>query len=479
MKMVYALLIGCLPLGLLTIGSFLSAGQDRKVAPSQKVDHNALGELAKQQQAEAGKASEYLERLEKGDLFSPRELPPDVSLLEPLTPACKKWFGAVYQSWSHAQTAHDAVVGFVALFHPKPISEKQKLLTELEKFAARTTSLGAQGDTSIVRFVEYVTSLGDELRPQIEADEHRSKAQKLFSQENYSDCLVELQLINRAKLDKQQLEGVVELQRRAEFKQHWKSAPMESDMSAVAIERRKSLRQSSPPPVLADELTKIEQVERALALAECQQEFNQLRDQPPAQARDFLRRAAALVQNKAAPRDYRLKLNAQFLKWVTSKLPVRDAGISATTVKEARRKNGSPIAGVFKDAGDKSSKWYMYWASPTEFKKFGETKYDQVYLVRQLDGEPQPPLGLRHEDAFNEGRKKLLTHWESEDEWRTFVALSQQLQRDWKQYQDQGGLAEFERAAEMKTRDLQIEAALALANEVLGEWNSVAVLVGE
>ena len=480
MKMIYALLIGCLPLGLLTISSFLPAGQIQKAAPSPKVDDNALRTSAEQQRTEAGKAVEYLQRLEKADLLSARELPPDVSLPEPLTPEGKKWFGAVHQSWSSAQTAHDGAVAFVVLFHPKPISEKRKLLAELERFTSRTSDrnpvAGVRGDAG---FVEYVSSMCDQIRPQIEAEEHRSKAEEFFAQKNYDGCLDELKLIIREKLDPQQLPDLVKLQRKAEFKKYWKTEPTESDVSTVAIEKRRKFLQSSPPAVLDDEKAKIEQVERALALAECQQEFKLLRDQPPAQARDYLRRAAALVQNKAAPPEFRPSLRMQFSKWVTSKLPVREALMSATPVMEAKRKNGTPIAGVFKDAGDKSSKWYKYWVSPSEFKKVGETKYDQIYLVRQLDGEPQQPLCLRHAEAFNEGRKKLLAHWESEDEWRMFAALCQQLQRDWKQYQDQGCLAEFERAAEMKARDLEIEAALALANEVLGEWSSVTTLHGE
>ncbi|MFM9964535.1 MAG: hypothetical protein ACKV2Q_25310 [Planctomycetaceae bacterium] len=480
MKMIVALLMGCLPLALLTVGSFLPAGQDRKTTAPPKVD-DSLGASAKQQQAEAGKASEYLLRLEKGDLLSPRELPPDVALLEPFTPAGKKWFGAVYQGWSNAQAAHDVVVGFVALFHPKPISEKQKLLAALEKFAARTTPLGSvPGDE---RFVEYVTSLCDELGPQIKADEHRGNAQKFFTQRNYSDCLTELQLINPAKLDKQQLEGVKELQRQAEFKQYWKTEPTESDVSLTAIEKRRRFLQSSPSAVLDDEKAKIEQVKQALALAECQQEFKQLREQPPAQARDYLRRAAALVQNKSAPPDVRPSLRTQFLKWVTLKLPVREAGIGTTTVKETKRKNGTLIAGVFEKKSDKPV-WYYYWETETIHTKFGlnwpSNTNNQLYLVQDLGGnEPQPPLCLRQVAGFNEGRKKLLAHWESETEWREFVTLCQQLQTDWKEYQKQGGLAAFEKAAELKVRDLEIEAALTLANEVLGEWSSVAVLVGE
>ncbi len=475
MKMTYALLMGCLPLGLLTIGSFLPAGQIQQAAPPPMVNVNALGALAKQQQVEAGKAVEYLQRLEKADLLSARDLPPDVSLPEPHSPDGQKWFGAVHQSWSNAQTAHDGAVAFMALFHPKPISEKRKRLAELEKFAARTSNRNPFADVpGGSALMDYVTSLCDKIKPQIEAEDHLSKAEEFSEQKNYDGCLDELKLIKREKLDPLELADLVKLQRKAEFKKYWKIEPPESD-----IEKRRKFLQSSPPAVLDDEKATIEKMERALALAECQQEFKLLRDQPPAQARDYLRRAAALVQNKAAPADFRLTLRMQFVKWVTSKLPVREALVGATIVMETKRKNGTPIAGVFKDAGDKSSKWYKYWVSLSEFKKVGETKYDQIYLARQLDGEPQQPLCKRHAEAFNEGRKKLLAHWESADEWRMFAALCQQLQRDWKQYQDQGCLAEFERAAEMKARDLEIEAALALANELLGEWSSVAALNGE
>ena len=85
---------------------------------------------------------------------------------------------------------------------------------------------------------------------------------------------------------------------------------------------------------------------------------------------------------------------------------------------------------------------------------------------------------MRIAAEFNAGRLKLLEKWESEEEWRAFAALCVRLEREWKQYQEKG-LGEFERAAEMKTHEMNFKAVNEFSNEVLSEWSSVAILIGK
>lgn len=485
MKLSLIFLAGALPLCLMTINFFLpvpeKANVEAVVEPA-LLDTKAIQAMTDSQSADLAKEGVgYVDRLRQVDLFAAREIPPTLVISAPTTQTGKNWYSAAFEGWENARKTQTGVTKFVTLASTKSVRPAQEVLGEMKQFAS---AAGANNPLNGVHgapgFVNFVDVLCGQLNSQHESEEQLKKADQLLAQENYSGCLIVLKSVNRTGLGGLPLKAYQECERKALLGKWWTEKPKTTGTTKAASEERRSWRRRCPEALLVEEKQKLDQLDKELALADCDLDRDQLRSNPPATATEYLRKANGIIKN--CP-DTQSALRSSCAQWLSTKLPILAGNERAKLLSEAERINGKLISGVFRPSIDKKTgktTFYMYWLSSGEFQKRGINDYnDLIYPKVNIKDEPRDSFYMRATVEFNDARKKLLARWESEAEWRDFAAVCDRLDRDYKQYCDRGGMIELERATGGTLAELKFQDAASLAAEMLSEWDAVKTIVGE
>jgi hypothetical protein len=489
MKALLIIALGCIPLAVLTVASFvdLAAGL---VAAQATADGSASPQtLLDRAAADAQASKPPLAALQKADLLAPVGLP---ELSDSGSAAAFKDLAAAWPKWTSARAM--ALEGLAALRDPGADREQVRLaIDRLEKIKAAQPTVSLPESAAMVALVDQrITALkgkSTQLSTQADGDKLLQTARDAFAPGKYGQCVETCNTLLAkfgSAFDADKLAKVRLLQRRAQFND---DAEKLADKLPDALTPQEQRALLSPM---------VERYANAEALSAAQQAYlERLRGQLhgitdklqaatwgqegtaqidhylgnlPQQLGARLKGAAAIAEKYPAPA-IRVRLGEEVRRWLGEFVPEKRLE-EPLQLREVRTKQGPLVRGFFKSVPNAAGGVSGYQCYPTQEQLLNPRSAVSTYSKELLAGEPEESLPRRVVNRYNQARVQAVAKAGDRAGWTQLAALCRQLEQELSAYRAQPGSS---------TEPLSFTAEEQVIGQLLQEpqWSPLQKIVGK
>jgi hypothetical protein len=455
-----ALIVGLLPLGLLTIGSFLPAwSADPTLTQPENLSQldlskvqSAADEADKQTDAEVPLVADLVGI----DVFGAGALPKGT----PSDPADR--FAAVAIRLQRLADARDALRAYAEVYASQPKPSESEERKKLEAFRTKTPLDKIGGARNLQ---DVIQARIERLDLAITSRNALEKAKQSFGMQQYDDCKKALQTLNTDGLSEQDQRLAKVLKARAEFFWHWRPVPEADQPIKLRWKQLDNLLRSSPLPADDDQIDYLAKRRAEVTALGRRIRVDGLFDDPPGRVRDLAEDCQRILIDDPQSKD---RIRAGVERWITSRLLKKPIFSTPEIVEEAWMKDGRYLQGVFeKVPGDDPDKsWYKFWGSVARYQA-AQAFENQIYRS-ELRVEPARPLDVRLTNEFNAQRRELLRDIGSKGRWESFALQCESWQKQ---------IEEYYLARQPPAGRLSFQSARDLTREVLAQWKLVGIIL--
>ena len=491
MKPLGIIILGCLPLAVLTLWSFveLRGIEDHILPPPTGKGPAVQAELAEQARKLAAEEKAAADRFAVADFLAGEALP----LLRKV-PA-ESDFHPAAETWPRWTTAREMVQAYLEVQGLTATADAQRLREAVRQLEKLKETYKISMVAAAPEYLKLIDGRIAELKQLIEhgtrlteANLRLTQAREKFKPGGYAACIElcdELTSKYAGVLPAADLEKVRILKTRAQF---WDdvgrlSAALKSadtlasqrlllqeflgkyaDRSGRTPNERAALEQFDRQ--LADLNEKLGAAEKNQAAKRQIDEFN---GNLPANFADRLHAAARIVANY--PTDaVRGLMRANLDRWLREALPVKQVGESPL-IRETQTTGGQIVRGFFKEVEDADGKLIGYKRYATYQEYLDPVSQVGTYKNEDLAGPPTETTAHRIAAQYNESRLQALQQPGRRESWTALADLCETQEGQWRQYQKRPGASREELSFAQEAR---------FARELLAGdlWQDLTTIVG-
>jgi hypothetical protein len=461
MKYRLVVILGCLPLAVLTVWSFAELGaiQDRSAVQGSKDEFAAQVAAAVELRAEHSAVKNAAEGLAEGDLLTrPTTGSLDkVSTKSSLRPAADAW-----QQWTET---HGLVRQFLEAerlagsVNPEQLREAT---TQMEQLRSKCRAMPQGTNATMLALLDQrLAEVNRKLKRGelfVQAEAAVTRAREAFRAERYEECasLCHQWLSQYAALDPSTSEKVKVLRQRAEFRADHARLTIQLHSSGPLAERKRLLEgflgKYSDRTARSDlELQVLQQRQRELdgfreQLLDEQQmraastSLAQMERDLPLEFHARLRGAAAIAARHPSPTVHRM-LTQRLDGWLREALPEKRLEESPL-VQEAETRRHEIARGFFRSVKGPDGSVIGYKRYQTYEELLHPKAEVGMYRKEEFLDKPDQSTLQRLVAQYQQARDKLLAAVTEKDQWAEFAELCETLELQLQQYRRKPGASQ-------------------------------------
>ena len=458
MKALVIIALGCIPLAVLTVASFVDLATSLEVLPAGASAEGPLSPqtLVDRAAADAQAAKAPVAALQKADLLAPVGLP---QLSDSGNEAAFKELAAAWPKWTAARAM--VLEGLDALRDPGTDRAQVRLtIDRLEKIKAGHPTDTLPESAALVALAEQrITALkgkSDRLSTQADADKLLQGAREAFAAGKHAQCVETCNTLLAkfaSAFDADKLAKVRLLQRRAQFNDDAEKLADKLPDALTPQEQRALLSPMIERYADAESLSAGQQayldrlrgrlrgITDKLQTEHWEQEgaarIDRYLGNLPRQFGDRLKGAATIAEKYPAPA-IRARLAEEVRRWLDEFVPEKRLE-EPLQLREVRTKQGELVRGFFKSVPNAAGGVSGYQCYPTQEQLLNPRSAVSTYSKELLAGAPEESLPRRLVNRYNQARARVVAQTGDRADWTQLAVLCRQLEQELSAYRARPG----------------------------------------